>query len=74
MKKRKKKRRGSSMGGEHEYVCGYCGEPSVIEVDPTGGGAQVYVEDCVVCCRPNTIHVHVDPETLEIDVSTAYEG
>ena len=38
-----------------DFCCGYCGEVSSIDVDPTGGYEQTYVEDCPVCCRPNRI-------------------
>ncbi|MGH7516195.1 MAG: CPXCG motif-containing cysteine-rich protein [Gemmatimonadales bacterium] len=33
-------------------VCPYCGEAVEIALDPGGGAAQKYVEDCEVCCRP----------------------
>lgn len=32
--------------------CPYCGEPSEVAIDPGGGAAQEYVEDCAVCCQP----------------------
>lgn len=32
--------------------CPYCAVPVELVVDPGGGGAQDYVEDCEVCCRP----------------------
>lgn len=35
-----------------EVVCPYCGETLTIGVDPGGGSAQEYVEDCEVCCNP----------------------
>ena len=35
-----------------EIFCPYCGEANEITLDPGGGGAQEYVEDCHVCCRP----------------------
>ena len=35
-----------------DVVCPYCGEGVTIAVDPGGGSAQEYVEDCEVCCRP----------------------
>jgi hypothetical protein len=40
------------------YSCAYCGESMVIEVDPSAGSAQEYVEDCQVCCSPNVLTVH----------------
>lgn len=42
------------------YVCDSCGEEIVIPLDLTEGTSQSYVEDCPVCCRANTIHVHFD--------------
>jgi len=42
------------------YVCDACGEEIVIPLDLTEGTSQTYVEDCPVCCRANTIHVHID--------------
>jgi len=35
-----------------DVVCPYCGEAVTISVDPGGGSAQEYVEDCEVCCNP----------------------
>lgn len=43
------------------YCCWACGEEIVIPIDPTMGARQDYVEDCPVCCRPNEIHVELDP-------------
>lgn len=39
--------------------CPYCGEPVELAVDASAG-AQVYVEDCQVCCRPMTVVLEVD--------------
>jgi hypothetical protein len=38
------------------------------------GEDQVYVEDCQVCCRPNTIHIHIDVETRQVLVENEQEG
>src|ERR1700690_2493767 len=38
-------------------ACPFCGEVDEIYVDPGGGDAQVYTEDCAVCCRPRVVHV-----------------
>ena len=38
----------------------YCGEPNEVGVDPGGGAAQEYVEDCQVCCRPWRVVVSYD--------------
>jgi hypothetical protein len=42
---------------ELEIDCPYCGEAIAIWVDAGGGGAQQYVEDCSVCCRPIELSV-----------------
>ncbi|QDV07122.1 hypothetical protein Poly30_26410 [Planctomycetes bacterium Poly30] len=44
------------------YCCWACGEEIVIPIDLTMGMRQDYVEDCPVCCRPNEIHLEVEPE------------
>jgi transposase-like protein len=41
-------------------LCPYCGEANEIAVDPGGGSAQEYVEDCQVCCRPWRVVVGYD--------------
>ncbi len=45
-----------------EANCPYCGEPVDVPVDPGGGPAQEYVEDCPVCCRPWRVTVRYDAE------------
>lgn len=40
-----------------DAVCPYCGESVTIAVDPGGGSAQQYVEDCEVCCNPWQVSV-----------------
>lgn len=40
--------------------CPYCGETVELLLDPSGGSAQEYVEDCEVCCRPWSVRVHLD--------------
>ncbi len=47
---------------EASYICDACGEEIVIPLDLTEGTSQTYVEDCPVCCRANTIHVHIDDD------------
>lgn len=37
--------------------CPYCGAPVDVKLDPAGGAAQQYVEDCEVCCRPWEVRV-----------------
>ena len=50
------------MQDEAAYICDACGEEIVIPVDVTQGADQSYVEDCPICCRPNLIHLQVDPD------------
>jgi hypothetical protein len=57
-----------------EYQCGYCGEYSTTFVDLSAGFEQSYVEDCQVCCRPNILSVHVDRDSLDVQITTEYEG
>ena len=47
---------------EANYVCDACGEEIIIPLDLTEGSTQMYVEDCPVCCRANTIHVQIDED------------
>lgn len=42
--------------------CPYCGEDVEITLDPGGGEAQEYVEDCHICCQPWQVNVHYDVE------------
>lgn len=49
--------------------CPYCGETFETSVD-VSAGAQAYVEDCAVCCRPIDVHVRVDDEGNLVDVDT----
>jgi len=39
------------------YSCAFCGEIIEIAIDPSAGRCQEYVEDCWVCCRPNTLTI-----------------
>ena len=58
-------------------ICDACGEEIVIPLDLAEGGVQTYVEDCLVCCRANTIHVEVDVDgrpTIRATPEQDYEG
>jgi Cysteine-rich CPXCG len=57
-----------------EYQCGYCGEYSTTFVDLSAGYEQSYIEDCQVCCRPNTLNISVDMESLDVEITTEYRG
>ena len=37
--------------------CPYCNESVEINLDPSGGTVQEYVEDCEVCCQPWSVRV-----------------
>lgn len=56
------------------FRCAWCFEMNEIFVDLSAGGDQEYVEDCQVCCRPNTIHVHIDLDTHQVTVENEPEG
>lgn len=47
---------------EATVTCPHCGEDVEITLDPSGGDAQEYVEDCEVCCNPWSVTVHYDVE------------
>ena len=50
------------MQSEAAYDCPSCGEEIVVPIDPSAGAVQEYVEDCPVCCHPNLITLHIDPD------------
>ncbi|TQV84838.1 CPXCG motif-containing cysteine-rich protein [Exilibacterium tricleocarpae] len=43
---------------EHQDRCPYCGETISLLVD-CSDGAQTYIEDCEVCCRPIQVRFSV---------------
>ncbi len=61
------------MESTAEYICAFCGEPNTTFVDWGGGKQQSYVEDCQVCCQPNVLYVHIDEDTLEVEIDTNCE-
>lgn len=54
----------SLMEIEHFFTCPYCGEEISFILD-LSAGAQSYIEDCEVCCRPIQIHFEVYDDDLE---------
>jgi len=56
------------------FTCAYCFEWNETTVDASGGEGQCYVEDCQVCCRPNVLHVSVDPGSGEAYIQAEFEG
>ena len=55
-----------------EYNCACCGEVNSTWVDLSQGSTQSYIEDCQVCCRPNTLYVTIDEETLAVEITTDF--
>lgn len=45
----------------YDVECPYCGELTYLVLD-TSAGAQRYIEDCQVCCRPITVDMDVDAD------------
>jgi transcription elongation factor Elf1 len=62
------------MTMDAEFTCAYCGEINATTVDLSAGREQEYVEDCQVCCRPNRLHIEVDPDTLEATIEAEEES
>jgi hypothetical protein len=57
-----------------EVSCPYCGEPLTLLVDDSAG-AQTYIEDCHVCCRPMVVRVRVEDDSgLDVDVGAEDEA
>ena len=51
------------------YLCQSCGEEISLPVEPGAGRTQEFVEDCPVCCRPQTLRVQVDRDGhVDLDV------
>ena len=46
-----------------EITCPYCGETIEILVD-TSAGAQDYIEDCQVCCRPIEMTISLNEDDV----------
>lgn len=60
-------------GAWKEYTCAYCGELNETLIDPAAGLKQSFVEDCAVCCRPNVLHLQIDPAGGAIDIEAVME-
>ncbi|MDH7515359.1 MAG: CPXCG motif-containing cysteine-rich protein [Bacteroidota bacterium] len=56
------------------FRCAWCFQLNEIDVDISEGNDQVFVEDCQVCCRPNTVHIRFDEQTLLAEVDVEAEG
>lgn len=62
------------MENTAEYFCAYCGESNFTFVDISAGLNQSYVEDCQVCCQPNVLYIHIDEDTLLIEINSDPES
>ncbi len=62
------------MWDEATFICAFCGARNYIEVDPSAGFEQDYVEECQTCCQPNVLHVCFDTNTLEAAVQAEMES
>lgn len=57
-----------------DVQCPYCGETITLLMD-TSAGAQRYIEDCQVCCRPIVVSLHVDEDgEAQVDVASEDES
>jgi hypothetical protein len=56
------------------YRCAVCGEENETSVDLSAGSIQSYVEDCVVSCRPNVLHIRIDESSGKVSLETEFEG
>lgn len=53
-----------------EYKCQHCGKRNAVRLDATSGRVQSFVDDCGVCCGPNSLRVTLsDDGEAEIEVS-----
>lgn len=66
--------RESAVLEEVSVSCPACWETIVLEIDLSAGEAQVYTEDCPVCCRPMTVRVAVGEDgagcTVEVEAES----
>lgn len=52
-----------------EVQCPFCHEIIWMDVDPSGGESQTFIEDCEVCCRPIQYKaIYNDEDVWEIKV------
>jgi len=68
-------RRFMDLEGAAHVWCPYCGESVELILDPSGGPAQEYVEDCEVCCRPWQVRVRFEHDgTPSVSLTTLDEA
>ncbi len=56
------------------FRCAWCFEVNEILIDLSAGESQEFTEDCQVCCRPNTIRIHIDVDTRMVTLENEAEG
>jgi hypothetical protein len=67
--------RGRGQPERIAYGCAFCGEENEVFIDPSGGRRQTFIEDCIVCCRPNLIALTVDDDgDVDLHVTQEYEA
>jgi hypothetical protein len=54
---------------DQSLQCPYCGEAVDVSVEGVGAADESYVEDCPVCCRPWTVHVHRDEDRVDVQLA-----
>jgi len=69
-RKKRPSRRKTDANASTTFACPHCGEMVSSWPDLGGGERQTYIEDCPVCCRPNSITATLDESgrdfTLEV--------
>lgn len=58
---------------EASFNCAVCGEENPTTVDTSAGRQQAYIEDCQVCCRPNTLRIESDIEFGFASIAASFE-
>jgi cysteine-rich CPXCG protein len=61
------------LGVEAGFQCAGCGEWNVTTVDESSGRRQSYVEDCQICCKPNSLRVEYDTSAQEFFITALLE-
>lgn len=49
---------------ERDVSCPFCGETITLLIDASAG-AQAYIEDCRVCCRPMQVTIEADDDEID---------
>lgn len=59
------------LSEEYYFPCPYCTSENSLLVDFTAGYHQEFITDCEICCRPISIRLQLDEESvLSFDAST----